>query len=128
MIALLVLRPQQVTPRWWRSGRSCPAAMLPRTWSAHVRTTSPSPSPAPSAVPSKPAPAEIPPETHLPLVPTSGDSGSTIGISLMPRRLPSPSWGTDGCKSPPPSGGLVGCQSLPPSGGVPVTSPFWGAP
>ena len=123
MIALLVLRPQQVTPRWWRSGRSCPAAMLPRTWSAHVRTTSPSPSPAPSAVPSKPAPAEIPPETHLRLVPTSGDSGSTNA-----KEAPFSFLGDVGCKSPPPSGGLVGCQSLPPSGGAPVTSPFWGAP
>ena len=49
-----------------------------------------------------------------------------IVAPLMPRRFPSPSWGTDGCKSPPPSGGLVGCQSLPPSGGLQLPPPSGG--
>ena len=124
MIALLVLSPQQVAPRWWRSGRSCPAAMLPCTRSAHVRTASPSPSHAPSAVPSKPAPTEIPPRHTF-----GWCQLQEIVAPLMPRRFPSPSWGTDGCHAVySPFWGLVGCQSLPPSRGAPVTSPFWGAP
>ena len=123
-IAACVLRPQQVAPRWWQSGRSCPAAMLLCTRSAHVSTTSPSPSPAPSAVPSKPAPAEIPPRHTF-----GWCQLQEIVAPLMPRRFPSPSWGTDGCHAVySPFWGLVGCQSLPPSRGAPVTSPFWGAP